>query len=151
MLPYPEEQLLAIIERYARGENLLDILKEGNMPDWATFYRRCCDEKNAPEHLRIAYERAQVSWATRAVHEVPSIADNVELGEELTVSDGPKGVTTTRKTVDRIAHRALRVSTRQWFASRLLQKLADKQILQNPDGSPVFQPVINMTVVRPKE
>jgi hypothetical protein len=51
-----------------------------------------------------------------------------------------------------LGHRNLRISTRQWFASRLLARLASKQALQNPDGTPLAMPVINLTVLpQPKE
>lgn len=148
-ITYPDEQFLAILERYAQGENLLQILDADGMPDWATFWRRCCGP-NASDELRTAYADAQVSWATRAVHEVPHIADTVDPGEERTTSSGPKGDTLTVKTIDRLGHRQLRVNTRQWFAERLLAKHASKTVLMNPDGTPLAVPAVSI-IVRPPE
>jgi hypothetical protein len=147
---YPESQYLAIIARYAEGENLLKILEEPEMPSWSAFWSNVCAD-DAPAELQAAYARAQESWATKAIAETPHIADTPHLGEERTVSNGPKGPTTTVKTADALGHRSLRISTRQWFATRLLAKLASKHALQNPDGSALAIPVLNVTVLPPTQ
>lgn len=143
---YTSEIFLAIIERHAKGELMLKILREPGMPDWATFYRHCC-ASDAPEDLCIAYARAHEAYALHRAHDADEIADTQQLGVEETVSDGPKGQTTTRKTADVLGHRTLQVKTRQWLAERIITKLANKNALQNPDGSPLATPVINLTVI----
>jgi hypothetical protein len=77
----------------------------------------------------------------------------IDEGVEETISDGPKGQTVTRKRVDRLGHRSLRIGVRQWHAERMLAKLASKHALVGADGKVAnIVPVINMTVLAaPKE
>lgn len=149
-LEYPDTQFLAILERWSDGENLLQILEEGGMPKWSTFWRRCCGP-NASDELRAAYADAHVANAAHGLAQVPHIADNFHAAEERTETDGPKGRTTSVKHVDALGHRNLRVNVRQWQAERVIARMASKTALQNPDGSPLAVPVINMTVLPPGE
>jgi hypothetical protein len=145
-IEYPESVFLGILKRYAKGENLLGILKEPGMPDWSTFWKRVIGP-NAPEGLVIAHARARDSWAEHKVEEAMDITDKTEMGQK--VSDGPRGKTVTKG--DMVEHRRLKVSTRLWFAERVLAKsYSGRQQLThaNPDGSPLnLQPVINLTVL----
>jgi hypothetical protein len=151
-IKYPESQYRAIVQRYAEGENILSILGEPEMPSWYAFFTNVISS-NAPEELQTLYASAQESWAIRALAETPAIADTIDEGVEETISDGPKGQTVTRKRVDRLGHRSLRIGVRQWHAERMLAKLASKHALVGADGKVAnIVPVINMTVLAaPKE
>lgn len=129
------------------------------MPDWSTFFNRCCrtpkrgsGEAAQAEKLFDLYTLAHESWAMSRVHQVADISDHTEEGIEVTESEGPKGTTTSTKRSDMLGHRQLKMKSRTWFAEQVLQRYAPKTTLQNPDGSPIMRPVINMTILpEPKE
>lgn len=147
--PYTQDTFLGIIARHSNGELMLKILRCDGMPSWSTFWENCIGPDASPE-LSTAYARAHESYAYHRSHDADEIADTQQLGVEETVSDGPKGVTKTRKTADILGHRTLQVKTRQWLAERIVSRLASKQALTNPDGSALnLQPVINMVVLPP--
>jgi hypothetical protein len=153
--PYTRETFLRIIERHAKGELMMRILREDGQPCWWTFYRNVIDDDphdGAPEDLRAAYLRAHKAYALIRTHDADEIADTQQLGEEVTVSEGPKGTTTSRKRSDVLGHRALQVKTRHWLSERVINSMAAKTALQNPDGSPINAvPVIHMTVLPPSK
>lgn len=143
---YPDSLFVTILARYAKGEDLLKILKAKGMPDWSTFYNRVMGPNAVPE-LLAAHARARESWAEAKVAEAMHITDTPQVGKK--VRKGPDGTTTT--TGDMTDHRRLRVNTRLWFAERVLSKsygAAARVSHQNPDGTPLnVVPVINLTVV----
>jgi hypothetical protein len=146
---YPDSVFHEILRRHGEGENVLKILREEGMPQWSTFFLRCMS-KQAPEELSTAYASAHEAWVAKKLHEADEISDAQEEGVEETVSDGPKGVTTTVKKSDMLGHRQLKVKTRLWFAERLMERYAKKNVLQNPDGSAVvFQPVVQIVPFDP--
>lgn len=142
---YPERVFVAILERYAKGENLLEILKGNGMPDWSTFWLRVMGPNADPE-LLAAHARARESWAEAKVVEAMDISDRPMIGKK--TRKGPDGTTTT--TGDAVDARRLKVSTRLWFAERVLSKsygAAVRATHQNPDGTPLnVVPVVNITV-----
>lgn len=143
---YPDSLFVRILARYASGENLMAILKRKGMPDWSTFWKRVMGPNAAPE-LVTAHARARDSWAEAQVAQAMHITDTPQQGKR--VSKGPNGTTTT--TGDMTDHRRLRVSTRLWFAERVLSRsygAAVRATHQNPDGSALnVVPVINVTVL----
>ncbi|HEX5128238.1 MAG TPA: hypothetical protein VFV90_00760 [Usitatibacter sp.] len=143
---YPDSTFVAILRRYAKGEDLMRILKADGMPDWSTFWDRVMGPSADPE-LTAAHARARDSWAEAKVAEAMEITDRPQLGKK--VRKGPDGTTTT--TGDMVDARRLRVSTRLWFAERVLSKsygAAVRATHQNPDGTPMnVVPVINVTVL----
>lgn len=143
---YPESTFVAILERYAAGTNLMEILGEKGMPDWSTFWKRVMGPNAAPE-LITTHARARDSWAEAQVAQAMHITDTPQVGKRVT--KGPNGTTTT--TGDMTDHRRLRVSTRLWFAERVLSRsygAAVRATHQNPDGTPLnVVPVINITVL----
>lgn len=147
-IEYPDDVFLGIIERYAQGENLMDILNGEGMPDWSTFWKRVMGP-DAPEALVTAHACARQSWAEHKVEEAMNITDTTQLGKK--ISDGPRGKTVS--TGDMTEHRRLRVNTRLWFAERVLAKSYGNKLNathQNPDGSPInVAPVIEITVLPP--
>lgn len=144
---YPDELMFEIIRRHEHGENVLKILREPGMPSFALFYRRVGIIGESKVELFTAYERAHKAWAMHRLLEVDEIANEQEMGEDETVTDGPKGTTVSRRRSDMLGHRTLKVKTRQWFAERILAHYAAKQAFQNPDGSPLIVPVINVKVL----
>lgn len=145
-ITYPDSVFVQILERYAKGEDLLKILRPRGMPDWSTFWKRVMGPNASPE-LVTAHARARESWAEVKVAEAMRIAETPQQGKK--TREGPDGTTTTKG--DMIEHRRLRVNTRLWFAERVLSKsygAAARLTHQNPDGTPVnVIPVINLTVV----
>lgn len=151
-IEYDDSVYLAVCRRHERGENLHTILAELGMPDWTSFFDRCCWHESPSKELRDAYERAQVGWATHRIHQASAIADNTEEGIEVTESEGPKGKTRTVRRSDMLGHRSLKIRSREWFAERILRAFTAKHTLQNPDGSPIMRPSITLTVLpEPKE
>lgn len=144
---YADDVFVGILERYAKGENLMEILKGKAMPDWSTFWKRVMGPNAVPE-LVTAHARARESWAEAKVVEAMDITDKPQVGKK--VRKGPDGTTTT--TGDAVDARRLKVSTRLWFAERVLSKSYGAQARlthQNPDGGPVnVIPVINITVTQ---
>lgn len=144
-IQYEDSVFCAILERYAGGTNLLDILAEKGMPTWGAFWKRVMGPNAAPE-LVSAHARARDSWAEAKVEEAMHISDTPLMGKK--TRKGPKGKIESVTHGDAVDARRLKVSTRLWFAERVLAKsYAGRTALQNPDGSNLnVVPVINLTV-----
>ena len=142
---YTEALALQICERIASGEALVRICREAAMPGITTVYRWLLER----EPFRNMYVRAREDPADTLADEIQAIADEPMLGERVTVKG--KGKKRTREVVtgDMIEHRRLRVEARKWIAAKLKPRVyAERQTLQNPDGSPInCVPVINLTVL----
>jgi hypothetical protein len=150
---YPDSTFAAILARYAAGENLMAILVEKGMPEWSTFWNRVMGPSAVPE-LATAHARARESWADCQVEQAVQISDTPQMGKK--VRKGPKGKIEAVTHGDAVDARRLRVSTRLWFAERILARQYGTQRVahQNPDGTPIAPtnviPVINLTVVQEK-
>jgi hypothetical protein len=144
-IKYPESVFVEILERYAGGEDLMAILAAKGMPDWSTFWKRVMGPNAAPE-LVAAHARARDSWAEAKVAEAMHITDQPQIGKK--VRKGPKGKVESVTHADAVDARRLRVSTRLWFAERVLSRsYGGRTTVQNPDGTPLnVVPVINVTV-----
>lgn len=147
---YPDSLFVDICRRYSEGENLLKILKEDGMPTWATFWNRCIDEDAPNKDLVALHARARLSWAGFSAYEIAEIADTQEQGRSVSVTTGNKASITT-KTEDMLGHRKLRIDARRWFVERIVPAFTPKTALINPDGSPIFQPLVQILPVEAKK
>jgi hypothetical protein len=122
------------------------------MPDWSTFWLRVMGPNASPE-LLAAHARARESWAEAKVAEAMDITDRPHVGKKVRIGADGKVESVTKG--DAVDARRLRVSTRLWFAERVLSRsygAASRVAHSNPDGTPIAViPVINLTVVSPKK
>lgn len=150
-IEYPDSVFVAILARYAKGEDLLKIMKPKGMPDWSTFYNRVMGPNAVPE-LLAAHMRARESWAEAKVAEAMHITDTPQVGKKVRI--GADGKTESVMKGDMVDARRLRVNTRLWFAERVLSRsygAASRVAHSDPDGKPLsVVPVINLTVIGEK-
>jgi hypothetical protein len=144
---YEDQVFEGIIHRHSQGENLLKILGEPGMPEWATFWRRVV-ASSGDERLRALYRDARESWAERKVEETMEISEEDPL---LAIQRQGEKDDTQIVRVDGAAvqHQKLRVDTRKWLVSKVLPKLYGDRVanvVQNPDGTPVAVPVLSLIV-----
>jgi hypothetical protein len=128
----------------------MGILKGKSMPNWGTFWKRVMGPNASPD-LVAAHARARESWAEAKVVEAMEITDKPHVGKKVRL-DG-KGNVEAVTQGDMVDARRLRVSTRLWFAERVLSKSYGAAMRhQNPDGSPLnVVPVLHVTMVAPEK
>lgn len=121
-----------ICTRLIRGESLISICRDEDMPDETQVYRWLTEK---PE-FRQKYSTARELQTERFVEETISIADELPVHEVPDVDGG----TSMRIDAAGISRNKLRVDTRKWWASKLLpRKYGDKiaQEISGPDGGAV--------------
>lgn len=123
---YTKEIAAKICDLIAEGESLRDICKMTDMPARQTVYEWLID---FPE-FAYQYARAREEQADLYADEIVQIADTVEIGEKVTVSDD--GTTVTRE--DMTQHRRLKIDARKWKASKLAPKKYGERLMAEHSG-----------------
>lgn len=97
------------------GRSLKSICTDDDMPAQSTVFKWLTDIPSFSEK----YARARELQADTIADEILHIADNTEVGVEITTeADG----TTKTKEGDMVAHRRLKIDSRKWYAGKLAPK-----------------------------
>lgn len=136
---YTPELAEIICARIADGQSLREICKADEFPDRVTVLRWVF----ANEDFRHQYERARQVATETMMDEVKDIADDSsnDYMERLNSKGEFVG---WAENGDSTKRAQLRITTRQWIAERMAPKRwgSKQQVThQNPDGTPVGQPI----------
>jgi hypothetical protein len=116
---YSAETVDTICDRIAKGESLRSICEDDKMPALRTVFDWLADDKNS--HFRSKYARAREAQADQIFDEMLDIADDgTNDWMEKRNADGQN--IGWQENGEALRRSALRISTRQWMASKLQPK-----------------------------
>jgi hypothetical protein len=93
-----------VVSRMATGKSLSSVLREPDMPPWATFNRML----RSNEQLRVAYDKAVQDRADKLADEIIELSDAV-------MPEGLRGPEASAW----VQQKRLQVDARKWVASKL--------------------------------
>lgn len=124
---------LEICLRLAKGDTLIKICDDEDMPSTTTVYR-WREEKNEKGGFRDMYARARENQAWHLFEEMIKIAD-----EAPRKANGAPG---TGEASAKVQAEKIRIDTRKFFISKVLPKIFGDKVTQEhtgPDGGPIKQ------------
>lgn len=124
---YTDEIASIILTRMSDGETLAKICRSDGMPT-ATTVRKWAREK---EEFGKEYAIAVRLQNDALADEMLDIADNVEIGETITETEGEEGNTTKTVRADMTKHREMRINARQWRLEKIDPRYSNKVDVKN--------------------
>ena len=136
----------AICERIAKGESLVAICKDKDMPSISLVFRWLADDEKTEEREIVdKYARAREAQAEFYASEIIDIADDksgdcVKDEESGRVAFNPEFAARSR----------IRIDARKWIASKLLPKKYGEKLDMTSGGNPLPAPTILLAHAQPQ-